>query len=245
MSWKDILGIVSTIALFIPVIFIFALRLFTHRSFIALLLYYALAGLCNLISQNILPASETTTRILGWTNNLLDAPLMLYFLTSFSSSAKRNKQLLMTIVLFMAFEAVMLSIFGFSRHALRIILGVDTVVVLLISFVFFLRNVRLAITHPKSLGKAVMASSVVLFYSIFSLIYLFYYVLQTNIQDTQLVYGIIMLGSALTMTVGVTIESKRIKKLDELKTTRRELAVIYGKGRPAGLDKPGFSVKMF
>jgi hypothetical protein len=41
------------------------------------------------------------------------------------------------------------------------------------------------------------------------------------------------------MSIGVLIENKRIKRLDELKNTRKELATIYGERKVAALNKDG------
>ena len=54
-------------------------------------------------------------------------------------------------------------------------------------------------------------------------------------KDAELVYYVVSILSALLMSAGIIIENKRIKKLDELKNTRKELATIYGK--TAGLNK--------
>ncbi|HET9826009.1 MAG TPA: hypothetical protein VFP87_11775, partial [Chitinophagaceae bacterium] len=110
-------------------------------------------------------------------------------------------------------------------------------IIIAFSVYFFQRNVRLAITNSKSLGKAVMASSVLLSYTIFTVVYVFYYLIKNKQYrtDAELVYYLITILSTLLMSVGIIIENKRIKKLDELKNTRKELATIYGK--TAGLKK--------
>jgi hypothetical protein len=140
---------------------------------------------------------------------------------------------------FIGFEAIILAIYGFSVRSVKIILGPDIAVILTISFMFFPRYVRLAITNSKSLGKAVMISSILLSYSIFSLVYIFYYLVRTTRyhDDALLIYYLITIISALLMSIGILIEKKRIKKLGELKNTRKELATIYGEKEVAALDK--------
>ena len=55
-----------------------------------------------------------------------------------------------------------------------------------------------------------------------------YYVLKTPyIADTFLVYYFVATISSVSMAVGIFVESKRIKKLNELLQTRRELSEIY------------------
>jgi hypothetical protein len=170
---------------------------------------------------------------------MLDAPLMLIFLAFFATSALMTKRIMTTLFAFIGFEAIVLVIYGFSVKAVKIILGPDVAVVWFFSFLFFLRNVRLAITNSKATGKAVMASSVLLSYTIFSLVYIFYY-LANNIhyQDgARLIYYLVTILSALLMSIGILIENKRLKKLGELKNTRKELAAIYGEKKVAALNK--------
>ena len=238
MNWYSILGVVASVVLFVPIILILALKLFTYRSFIALMLYYFVTGSYNLIAQNIITVPVWLSHPLGILNNLLDAPLMLIFLTLFSTSSAMTKRITFTLLIFIAFEIIILSIYGFNVKTVKIVLGPGIAIIGVISFLFFIRNTRLAITHPKSLGKAVMISSVLLAYSIFSLVYLFFYILKTKYkQDTELVYYLVSFLSAILMTTGIFIENKRIKKLNELKHTRRELAAIYSETKKAALKK--------
>jgi len=237
MSLSATLGIISAIILFIPAILILVFRLLTNRSFLALFAYYLLAGIYNLISQNVLNPPLWFARPLGIAVNLLDAPLMLLFLTFFSTSQAMTRRIMWGIWIFFAFEAVILLVDGFSVNAIRVILGPDIVIIIGLSFYFFQRNVRLAITNSKSLGKAIITSSVLLSYTIFTVVYVFYYLIknQRYQNHAELLYYVISILSALLMSAGIVIENKRIKKLDELKNTRKELATIYGK--TAGLNK--------
>src|SRR4030095_16239089 len=131
------------------------------------------------------------------------------------------------------------AIFGFNVRAIRIILGPDIALIVAISFYFFMRNVRLSVANPKSLGKAVMASSVFISYAIFSIVYIFYY-LAKDVQyrvDAEFIYYLVSILAVLLMSLGILIENKRIKKLDELKHTRKELATIYGEKKVAAFKK--------
>jgi hypothetical protein len=239
MSSHSILGIISSIVLFIPFILIIVLKLITRRSFLALAVYYLAAGFYNLITQNVVDAPLWFSRPIGIINNLLDAPLMLLFFIFFSTSPLMTKRITTTIFIFLAFEALILVIFGFNVKAVKIVLGPDIAIVLVLSFLFFLRNVRLAITNQKSLGKAIMTSSILLAYCIFSLVYIFFYLVKNKQyqDDARLIYYLVTLLSAILMSVGIAIENKRIKKLCELKNTRKELATLYGHTKTAALNK--------
>jgi EamA domain-containing membrane protein RarD len=74
-----------------------------------------------------------------------------------------------------------------------------------------------------------MICSVLFAYTLFALIYLFYYLLETPYkEDTMIVYHLVSLFSATIMSAGIRIEVNRIKKIRELNKTRRELAALYG-----------------
>lgn len=241
MSFQYILGLISTIVLFIPFILILILKLFTLRSFLALSVYYLSSGIYNLIAQNVIATPVSVARSIGIANNLLDAPLMMLFLIFFSTSLLMKKRITSMIVGFIVFEAIILAAFGFTVKTVKIVLGPDIAMILTITTIFFLRNVRLAIVNQKSLGKATMIFSVLLAYSIFSLVYIFYYLLrnQQYKEDAQLVYYLVILLSTILMSIGIIIENKRIKKLGELKNTRKELATLYGNPKAAALNKDG------
>jgi len=235
------LGIISSIVLFAPIIIILTLKLFTNRSFLALAAYYLMVSVQNLMKQNIIITPKWLYQSFGIINNFLDAPLILLFLIYFGTSALMNKRIMWGILIFLGFEAIILCIYGFSIKTVKIILGPDIAIISMLSLVFFLRNVRLAITHSKSLGKAFMISSVLFSYAIFSLVYIFYYLMKNDDykKDAQLVYYLVTILSAILMSIGILIENKRIKRLDELKNTRKELATIYGERKVAALNKDG------
>jgi len=84
-----------------------------------------------------------------------------------------------------------------------------------------------------------MASSVFISYVIFSIVYIFYYLMKNEQYqgDAELIYYLINILSAILMTMGILIENKRFKKLGELKHTRKELATIYGEKKVAAFKR--------
>jgi len=241
MNVNSAIGIISAIALLVPVLLILALRLFNNRSFLALLFYYLIVCVQILMRLNVISTTKSVYQSLGIVDNFLDAPLMLVFLMFFSTSVLMKKRLTTSILLFLCFEAIVICFYGFNVNSVKIILGPDIALIAGLSFMLFLRNVRLTVTNSKALGKAVMMSSLLLSYVLFSLVYIFYYIARNTRynRDAQLIYYLVTFISALLMSVGIIIESKRIKKLDELKHTRRELAAIYGQTKMHVLNKDG------
>lgn len=238
MTWNSIMGFISTIALFLPVFFILALRLGAYRSFPALLIYYTSVFIYNLLTEQYIKAPSDVVYYWGLTNNLLDIPLMLYFLTYFSTSRKFLKRMQLVILSFILWEMAIVAIKGFNIDAVTILLAPGLPLVFGYCLYFFTRQVKLAIVHRKATGKAMIVSSLLFAYGCYTIIYLMYYVfkahLDTNnvvkqqyVEDTFLVYFMVTFISSLLISAGILIERKRIHKLTELKVTRKELSDIY------------------
>jgi hypothetical protein len=238
MTWNSIMGLMSTLALFLPVFFIFVFRLSTYRSFTALFIYYISVFIYNLLTENYITASSEVVYYWGITNNLLDVPLMLYFLTYFSGSKKFLQRMHSVVLSFLVWEAVILMIKGFNVGAITIILAPGLPLVFGYCLYFFSRQVKLAIVHRKAAGKAMIVSGLLFAYGCYAIIYLMYYVFKAQldannqvkpqyVEDTFLVYFMVTFLSSLLISAGIFIERKRIHKLVELKITRKELSAIY------------------
>ena len=239
MNSHSLLGIISSIGLFVPVALILVLKLFSNRSFLALATCYFIVGVQNLMRQSVFDIPRVIYQSMSLVDNILEVPLMLLFLTFFSTSALMTKRIKTCIYIFLGFEAIILLVFGFNVKAIRIILGPDIALIVAISFSFFIRYVRLSVSNTKSLGKAVMASSVFISYVLFSIVYVFYYLIKNQQYrvDAELIYYLVSILSAILMSIGILIENKRFKKLDELRHTRKELATIYGEKKVAAFKK--------
>ena len=239
MNSHSLLGIISSITLFVPVALILILKLFSNRSFLALAICYFVVGVQNLLRQSVFGVPKVIYQSMSLVDNILEVPLMLLFLTFFSTSVLMSRRIITCIYVFIGFEAIILAIFGFNVKAIRIILGPDIALIVAISFSFFMRYVRLSVSNSKSIGKAVMASSVFISYAIFSIVYIFYYLVKNEQyqDDAELVYYLVSILSAILMSIGILIENKRFKKLDELRHTRKELATIYGEKKVAAFKK--------
>ncbi len=244
MTWNSVMGVVSSLALFLPIFFIVFLRLGRYRSFPALLIYYASALVYNFFTEGYVDATAGFTRFWGVTNNLMDIPLMLYFLTYFSTSRAFTQRMKMLILSFVVFEAIVVIVTGFTVNAITIILGPGLLIVFSICLFFFIRQAKMAIIHRKATGKALIVSAVLFAYGCFSFIYLMYYVFKAHLDeygkvkaqyraDTFLVYFLVTTLSSILMCTGILIERKRIQKLNELKITRKELSSLYRETKTA------------
>lgn len=229
MNWKDTMGIISSVALLTPVIVIFALRLQRFKCFLALAIYYLLAFSYNLMTESFITVNPDFKRFFGITNNLLELPLIFTFMAYFSSSPTLAKRIRHFVLAFVVFEVITTLVYGYNKEAMVIIMAPGLSLILFFTIWFSLRQIRITIMQGKATGKAVMISSMLFAYSCYVLIYILYYLLKSQeVSDIFTMYFIAATLSALILSAGMLIENKRIKKLEELKITRKELNMVYG-----------------
>jgi len=222
------MGLISSIALFLPIFFILAFRLGGYRTFPALLCYYVIVFVYNLLTQGYINAGTDIIHNWNISNNLLDAPLMLTFLTYFSTSPAFSKKMRITICSVIGFEIAVVLLKGYTTDAITIILGPALLTVVFFCAYFFIHQTKITITHHKAMGKAIIAASLLFAYGCYTIIYLMYYVFKTPyVADTFLVYFLVATFSSLLMCAGIIIERKRVQKLNELLQTRKELSELY------------------
>jgi hypothetical protein len=237
MNWNFTMGIISTAALFLPIALILILRMSWYRTFPALIAYYIIAFVNNFVEEGYVTTSNNLVKYWGLTNNLLDVPLMLFFLIYFCTSALQAKRMKAIILAFVLFEIIVVLFRGYDKEAITIILAPGLAIVFCFCLYFFIRSAKKAITHQKATGKALILTSQLFAYGCFIIIYLMFYVFETHVidkkineqyvGDTFLIYFFVTTFSSLLMCAGLIVESKRIQKLAELKITRKELSMIY------------------
>lgn len=232
------MGVISSLALLLPVILVLTLRLGRYKTFPVLITYYFLLFIYNLMTEGYIKADQDLIFYWGLANNLLDAPLMIWFLSYFSTSPVFTKKLRSLIALFIAFELTVLAIKGVNTEAITIILGPGILIVLSLGLYFFIKQAKIAISHRKATGKALICAALLFAYGCYGIVYLIYYVFKAHIEangkiseeyvaDTFLVYFFVTTLSSILMCIGIVVERKRIQKLNELKLTRKELSTIY------------------
>ena len=144
MTWNTIMGFISSFALFIPIAIILLLKLGSYRSFAALLIYYSSVIIFNLMSEGYIPTDRAITYYWGVTNNMLDVPLMLTFLTYFSPSKKYTQRMKILGVAFVLFELTVMIITRFTVNGLTIILGPGLIIISGFCLHFFIRYATMA-----------------------------------------------------------------------------------------------------
>ena len=234
MNLFNIMGLVSTLALALPIIILLTSKLAWYRSFPALFFYYFVVLNYTIALMGYIDTGSDYKYYHGVICNFLDTPLMLLFLTYFSKTVRFRKNLQIVTLLFIAFEIVTMIMYGFNAKATTIILAPGLGLTLIISLLFFIHQVKIAVVHHKAVGKAIMISSLLFAYVGYSFVYTVYYLIKPVYkEDAHIVYFLITIFSCITMAVGIHFERARVRQLAELKTTREELKTIYGEERDA------------
>lgn len=234
MTWNDVMGMLSTAALSLPILIMIATRLAGYKTFPALAAYFGVLVIYNMFTQGYIKADPAFVQAFGISNNLLDAPLMLTFLAYFGSTTAFKQRMKILVAAFIAFELVIVSIFGYTVRAITITMGPGLLLVLGFCLHFFVRQTKITIMHHKALGKALIVASLLIAYGCYLIIYIMYYLLDIhNVQDTFLVYFIVTTFSSILMAYGIFIERKRVRKLSELMVVRKELSELYPNDKTA------------
>jgi hypothetical protein len=226
------MGLISIAALSLPIIFLLTSRLARYRSFPALLFYYAIVLSYNIAFLGYIESSRDYRYYHGVACNFLDTPLILVFLLYFSKTVFFRKKLQLVVLGFIAFEIIVILLYGFNAKATTIVLAPGIILTLVIALLFFIHQVKIAVVHHKATGKAVMISSLLFAYVGYSFVYAVYYLIKPVYKDdAHIIYFLINIVSSIAMAVGIYFEKTRVRQLSELKTTRDELKAIYQEER--------------
>jgi hypothetical protein len=230
MTFYHLMGIISTIALIVPIILTLIFRLPKYRSFPALLAYYIILLGYNIMHTGLFKPDESLSMYYAITSNLAGTPLILLFLTHFTTTAANKKRLYILSACYLFYEIIMIAVFGYTLEASVIAMGPGLILLVSFSLVLFVRNTKFTIVYQyKALGKALVSTALLFAHLGYSFIYIFLYLMKTPHQnDTYLIYFFINTLSSVFMSVGIYFEAQRIKDLEELKTTREELRKLYG-----------------
>lgn len=238
MNWHAAIGLTSSVALFLPVVIIIVLGLFRYKNYQALFLYCFLAFVYNLMTEDIIQVGRNAEKAWGITNNLLDVPLMLLFLMMFSTSPAQTLRMKIYLAVFVCYEIVILFLYGLSIKTITIVMGPGLILILAISSYFFFTKVKQSVIHKKALGKAFMAAAILFAYGCFSFIYVMHYILALpDLANIFLIYYLVTIIYCSLLTTGLIIENQRIKKLEELRVTRKELVQFFGDDQKPALPK--------
>lgn len=228
MNWHSAIGIISTIALFAPVLLIVVTRLIRYRQYLILFIYCMLAFGFNLMTEHLVNVPKTVERYYGIINNLTDMPLMLSFLMFCIPSSVQIKRMKIVLAAFIVFEIILIFIHGVTIKTITITMGPGLAIVFGYSLYYFVYTVKRSFVHNKFISKAIIASSLSFAYGCFIILYFMHYVFTLkDLPNLFLIYYFITIVYCGLLSVGLYKESKRKKKLEELLVTRKELMRFF------------------
>jgi uncharacterized protein with PQ loop repeat len=228
MMPNTLFGITSILCFSLPIVAILYFRLYRHASLIALMLYYALTIL-RCIGSNTVPPSPVLTNVWEVLYSYLETPLMLLALLFFCPAKQRQQKIHIVMGLFVVYEGIIALLFGFTPFASWYITAPGLAVIVLYSLFLFLRQLKFTLMHGKNAGRVLMLGAILFSYSCY--LYLFYAYFIEEKPDISGIYALHFVSSSITsvmMAAGLYLMRHRIKELQELKVTRRELQMIFG-----------------
>jgi hypothetical protein len=228
MNWQPAIGIVSTVALFSPVFIIIATRLIRYKQYLPLFIYCTLAFGFNLMTEQLVTVPKTVERYYGIINNLTDMPLILSFLMFHIVSSIQVKRMKIVLAAFIVFEIVLICLYGITEKTITLTMGPGLLIVFAFALYHFVYTVKRSFFHNKFISKAIIASSLTFAYGCFFIIYLLHYVIKLpDIPNLFLIYYFITIIYCGLLSVGLYMEGKRKRKLEELVITRKELMRFF------------------
>ena len=240
MNWNSVIGILSTLALFAPVFIIIATKLIKYKQYLPLFIYCLLAFGFNLMTEGLINVPKTIERYYGIINNLTDMPLILSFLIFQVASSFHIKSMKIILATFIVFEIVLILLFGITVKTITVTMGPGLAIVFGYSLYYFVYTVKRSFVHNKFIGKAIIASALSFAYGCFIILYLMHYVfpLTEEIPNLFLIYYFITIIYCGLLSVGLYIESRRKRKLEELLLTRKELMRFFSdEKKPASSNR--------
>ena len=228
MNVNTILGIISAIAFFLPVLIILSSRLLINISLLALVIYFLMVMTYNLMVVNVIVVSKEVQRHFGVINNYLDVPLMLTAMLMFCSEKWKQRVIITSILCFAAYEIIILFQFKLHQNSSIYIMGPGIIMLLVYSLYLFVINIKNTIVQGKGVGKTLMITSILFAYGCYFLVYLFAYVQKTsNRADVYIIYYLTSIIFSVLMSAGLIWVKRRLREIKEVQTTRKELNIFF------------------
>jgi drug/metabolite transporter (DMT)-like permease len=163
-------------------------------------------------------------------NNLLDGPLMLAFMLVLVPKQREKRMVIGLILCLLIYNTTVFAVTGFTNTTIQICLGPSLLICLILSVRYFLYYTKTNLRRPGSNvnGRSLISGALVAMYAAYIFVFLIYYVLRTNpIVDAYIIYCLLTIFAVGCMSVGLYREILRMRKIEEVQTTRKELAILY------------------
>lgn len=228
MMPNNLFGITSVICFSLPIAAILLFRLYRHASLIALMVYYTFTIL-HCLGSATMPPSPDFKNTWEVVYNYIEVPLMLSALLFFCPARHKQQKIHLLIKYFVVYEVMIACVLGFTPKASMYIMTPGLLVIVSYSLFLFLRQLKFTVLHRKNTGRVLMLGALLFSYSCYLFMVYAYFILKT--PDVSGIYALHFLSSsiaAVLMSVGLFLMRHRIRDLQELKVTRRELQMVFG-----------------
>lgn len=227
MNPNSLFGLSSVACFSLPIIVILYYRLYRHASLIALMVYYAL-NIFHCLTENTVPAVPDFKNTWDVIYTFIEIPLMLTALLFFCPVKEKQQKIHIVTGFFVGFEIIVCLVFGFTPTASLYIMAPGLLIVVGYSSFLFLRQAKFTILHRKNIGRVLMLGAIVFSYGFYLILFYTYFINgQTDITGVYLLYFISATVAAVLMCAGLYLMRNRIRDLQELKVTRRELQLFF------------------
>jgi hypothetical protein len=230
MNLTYVLNLMVTIALIAPITIILTSRLLKKKTFALLAVYYFITFAFNLMILEFIKATPVMINNSAIINNLLDGPLMLGFMLVLVPKSREKRIITGLILCLLIYNTTVFAITGFTNTTVQICLGPSLIICFIFSVRYFLYYTKINLRRQGNNvnGKALISGALVAMYAAYLFVFLIYYVIKTNtIVDAYIIYCLITMFSVGCMSFGLVREIIRLRKIDEVQTTRKELAILY------------------
>jgi NADH:ubiquinone oxidoreductase subunit K len=164
----------------------------------------------------------------GIISNYLDAPMMLIVLLFFCATQWKQKIIYYSLAAFVVYELIILFYYRLAPVSSTYILGPGILLILIYSIYLFFQQGKATVMYGKGLGLSLMLVSILFSYGCYSFIYFLHYIKKTPARaDVFLIYYIVLIVSSVLLSLGIFWLQKRIKHINEVHVSRKELAHFF------------------
>ena len=206
------LSLLSSIVILIPFLAMLINRKMWHNSFLSLCSSFLLLLLSSFVGKNIIGSSVSTKYTLNTLSALFQPPLILLFLLYFAQYEQMKKTMIVSVIFLLITGVLILTRNDFQEAAAPVLLGIGSIMVLIFSCIFFIRQVKASVNQRAETGKTFMITGIVFGYFCNAFIFVIHYIFQsTNTEDLIKLFEIGTFISTIILSVGI-VQNRPIPK---------------------------------
>jgi hypothetical protein len=187
--WDAILGAGSIVLMLISIVLLLINFKEGRFYFLALAFYLSQVTFLNLDSTRVFIIPDSVRGNIVFFHSFLELPTLLIFFLYFAKDQMMRKLIFYIIGAYIVFDLVICLVLGLTDTTLTVIIGPGLVLITGFGFYFFVEHLKLAISKRMETGKAFLTGATVFAYLCFTLIYILYYLMQSQyINDIYAIY---------------------------------------------------------